>query len=137
MFLTPILRDAARPHQLTNARDGAVLADRIEIASDSRSRRKGLLGRDRMAPGAALVIAPCGGIHTFWMRFSIDVIFVKKDGRVVKCVDSIPPWRMALAVTAYAAIELPAGTIRLSKVSAGDRLIVVPAGMAPDTADVA
>jgi hypothetical protein len=136
MFLTPLLN---RPgdYRLHNERDGTLVAGHVEVAADSKSRRRGLLGRDRMAPGAALVIAPCGGIHTFWMRFSIDVLFVKKDGRVVKCVDSIPPWRVALAVTAYAAIELPAGTIRLSKVRPGDRLAVVPAGASSDGAGVA
>lgn len=126
MFLRPLL-DRPGNYALRNQRDRSLVARRIEVAADSKSRRKGLLGRDAMAPGEALVIAPCGGIHTFWMRFAIDVIFVKKDGRVVKCVESIPPWRIALAVTAYAAIELPAGTVRLSKVGRGDSLAVVPA----------
>jgi len=136
MFLTPLLK---RPgdYRLRNERDGTQVAEHVEVAADSKSRRTGLLGRDRMAPGTALVIAPCGGIHTFWMRFSIDVLFVKKDGRVVKCVDSIPPWRIALAVTAYAAVELPAGTIRSSQVRPGDRLVVVPAAVSPDDAGVA
>jgi hypothetical protein len=124
MFLTPLL-SAPDGYALRNAREGSVVATQVEVAADSKSRRKGLLGRDGMRAGDALVIAPCGGIHTFWMRFAIDVLFVRKDGRVVKCVHAIPPWRIALAPLASAAIELPAGTLRQTNTRKGDSLVVV------------
>jgi uncharacterized membrane protein (UPF0127 family) len=56
------------------------------------------------------------------MRFAIDVAFVNRDGRVVKCVHAIPAWRIALAPLAYAAIELPAGTLRRTRTQKGDLL---------------
>ncbi len=61
----------------------------------------------------------------FGMRFAIDVLLVKKNGMVVKCVHGIKPRRIALAPTAYAAIEVPAGTVKASKIRIGDRIEVV------------
>ncbi len=124
MFLSPLLKEPAG-YEMRNPREGTSIATSVELAGDSKTRRKGLLGRDRMEPGSALVIAPCGGIHMFGMRFAIDVLFVKKDGLVVKCVHSIKPWRIAVALSAYAAIELPAGTIEATSTRVGDRVEVV------------
>ncbi len=122
-FLTPFLKQPGE-YRLRNARTGTVLATYLEIASDSASRRRGLLGRDRLEAGHALVIAPCGGVHTFFMKFTIDVLFVKKDGRVVSVAHNLRPWRIALAVTAYAAIEFPAGTLGRADTRRGDLLVV-------------
>ncbi len=112
---------------LLNTRTGTALATRAELADDSASRRRGLLGRDHLERGHALAIAPCNAIHTFFMRFSIDVLFVRKDGRVVKCAHDVRPWRIALAPTAYAVIELPAGTLRASNTERGDHVTFQPA----------
>jgi len=122
-LLTPLL-DQPGQCQLRNARTGSVLADRIELAADSKSRRRGLLGRDRLNAGHALVIAPCRGVHTFFMRFAIDVLFVRSDGRVVKCAHDVPGWRITVALTAHAAIELPGGTLRRSRTERGDRVLL-------------
>lgn len=124
-LLTPLLRDSGQ-HALRNTRTGTILANQIELAGDSASRRRGLLGRDRFDAGQAMVIAPCGGVHTFFMRFAIDVLFVSKDGRVVKCAHRVRPWRIALALTAYAAIELPAGTLQASNCTRGDGVVFEP-----------
>jgi uncharacterized membrane protein (UPF0127 family) len=122
-FLSPLVK---RPSDcvLRNARTGQLVATRLELAADSRTRRRGLLGRAGLDEGHALVIVPCGAIHTFFMRFSIDVVFVAKDGRVVKCAQEVRPWRLAAAVTAHAAIELPAGTLQRSGTARGDRLVL-------------
>ncbi len=122
-FLTPIIKHPGE-YRLRNARAGTVLATYVEVAADSASRRRGLLGRDRFEAGHALVIAPCGGVHMFFMKFAIDVLFVRKDGRVVKAVQNLRPWRLALAVTAYAAIELPAGTLQHADTRRGDSVIL-------------
>ncbi len=111
---------------LVNPRTGTTLATHTELAGDSASRRRGLLGRDRLDAGHALAIAPCNAIHTFFMRFSIDVLFVRKDGRVVKCAHGVRPWRIALAPTAYAAIELPAGTLDATSTERGDHVVFQP-----------
>ena len=90
------------------------------------SRRRGLLGRDEMPDGQALIIAPCNAIHTWFMRFTIDVAFVTKTGKVLKRYDAVPPWRMAFAWRAFAAIELAAGTLRASETVKGDLIEILP-----------
>jgi hypothetical protein len=102
-----------------------VVAERVELATTRRARRVGLLGRARLDSGAALVLAPCPAIHTAFMRFPIDVAFVDRRGRAVRVVHALRPWRMAVAPRAYAAIELPAGTLRRHEVGVGDRLELV------------
>jgi uncharacterized membrane protein (UPF0127 family) len=126
-FLEPLLRRDAPPLALSIDRpSGATtLATTVEAAVDSASRRRGLLGRDALAPGAALVIAPTNGIHTFFMRFAIDVVFVARDGRVVKIARAVKPWRASLALRAFAVVELGAGAADRAALRVGDRLTVV------------
>jgi hypothetical protein len=121
-FLAPLL-DQPGSCRLRDSRSGVILADRIELAADSSSRRRGLLGRDRLDTGHALVIVPCGAVHTFFMRFPIDVLFVRRDGRVVKCAHDVRPWRLAGTFTAQLVIELPAGILRQSNTGPGDHLV--------------
>ena len=79
-----------------------------------------------------MIIAPGGAIHTFFMRFPIDVAFVAKDGRVMKVCHAVQPWRVAAALLAFAVVELPAGVLERSNTERGDHLVVVPAnGIAP------
>jgi uncharacterized protein len=100
---------------------------KVEPAFDSVARRRGLLGRDGLAEGTGLVIAPCSSIHTFFMRFPIDVLFAGKDGLVLSMRHSLGAWRVALSFRAFAVIELPAGTIARTGVVRGSVLEVVPA----------
>ena len=88
------------------------LAEHVTLAGDSQARRAGMLGRDGMPPGHALVLAPCQGIHTFGMRFPIDVVGVSRDGRVVTIVTALAPRRLTLSWRAFAIVELPAGRCR-------------------------
>ena len=118
-----MLRDPERPHALHNLSSGrhtAIVASRVELAVDSQSRRRGLLGRDGLDEGAALIIAPSSAIHTFSMRFAIDVVFVARDGRVLKSYAAVGPRRIAFRLGAFAVIELPAGTVSRTPVKAGD-----------------
>jgi uncharacterized membrane protein (UPF0127 family) len=126
-FLAPLLRKAAGDgdRELRNERTGAVVAAHVLTAFDSASRRTGLLHQDGLPEGTGLVIAPSNAIHTFFMRFAIDVAFVSKDGRIVKVRAAVPPWRIAGALRGYAVIELPAGTLERTDTRRGDRLIVV------------
>jgi hypothetical protein len=123
-FLRPLLRSHALPARLGIAgRDVQVAAD-IETAFDSAARKKGLLGRNALPEGVALVIAPTQAIHTFGMRFPIDVIFAARDGRVVKLRRAIPPSRVSGAVRAFAVVEMAAGAIDRAGIKVGDHLIV-------------
>ena len=121
-FLAPFVKSPDQAWAVRNLTSGHILVSRLEAAFDSATRKKGLLGRDRLEPGTGLVIAPCGGVHTFFMRFPIDVVFVARDGRVVKVSHAVKPWRLALAVTAFCVIELPANTAVACATRAGDRL---------------
>jgi uncharacterized membrane protein (UPF0127 family) len=115
-----MLRDAERQYSLQNVRSGDILASRIELAVDSQSRRRGLLGRDKLDQEAGLIIAPCSAIHTFSMRFAIDVVFVARDGLVLKTYPALGRRRIAFSVGAFAAIELPAGALANSEAAPGD-----------------
>jgi uncharacterized membrane protein (UPF0127 family) len=107
---------------LMNARTDQVIADRVELADTRATRRRGLLGRDRMEESSALLLVPTFSIHTAFMRFPIDVVFVNRDGVVIRVVTDMGPWKMATAWRAHAVIELAAGSLRAHDVRAGDRL---------------
>ena len=112
-FLSPMLRrssDGASSRFGLRVRDATVwLATDLRPAFDSGSRRRGLLGRDGLAPGEALVIAPCTAIHTARMRFPIDVVFTSREGRILKVAAAVPAWRVRVAWRAFAVVELAAG----------------------------
>jgi uncharacterized membrane protein (UPF0127 family) len=101
------------------------LAHDLVAAFDSKSRKTGLLRHDRFERGAAMLIAPSNAVHTFFMRFPIDIAFVTREGRVVKTCAAVQPWRVAAAFRAYAVIELPAGTLARCDTVAGDVLAIV------------
>jgi uncharacterized membrane protein (UPF0127 family) len=109
---------------LTLARGGHVVATTIELAGDSAARKRGLLDRDHLPEDTALVIAPCSAVHTFGMRFSIDVIFAARDGRVLKIARDLGPHRLAAAWGAFAAIEMAAGEASRHGVNVGDYVTV-------------
>jgi uncharacterized protein len=101
-----------------------VVASHVLTAFDSDARRTGLLKHDHLPEGDALVIAPCNAVHTFFMKFPIDVAFVTRDGRVIKIRSRVAPWRIAASLRAYAVIELAAGTLERTDTARGDRLEV-------------
>jgi uncharacterized protein len=123
------------PHFLTDAlktpglwglqiqRTGGWLVRTLEIAADSESRKKGLLGRDRLAPEVGVVIAPSQGVHTFGMRFPIDIIGVTRDGRVVKARSAVRPARLVFALRAFAILELAAGVAGEAGLAVDDILV--------------
>ena len=124
VFLAPLLGKARDGLRLVNVRNGCELANVVVGAFDSRSRRKGLLSQDGLAEGHALVIAPTSAIHTCFMRFAIDVAFVNRDGRVLRTFARLARWRVAGAFGAYAAIEMPAGTLERRQTMRGDTLTI-------------
>jgi uncharacterized membrane protein (UPF0127 family) len=110
--------------RLINARSGEAIATDVELALTRSARCRGLLERDSLDPAAALVLSPCLAVHTAFMRFAIDVIFVDKGGRVTRLVKRLLPWRMAGSLRAYATIELAAGALDRYNVAVGDRLFL-------------
>ena len=98
--------------RLLNARTGSVVASVVELAVTRADRRRGLLGRDAFDLSAALILVPCAAVHTVFMRFPIDVVFLDRDGRVRTIVRNLQPWRIAASPRAYAAVELAGGVER-------------------------
>ena len=123
-FLSPLLAARSSACTLVNARTGAVLATTLEPAVDSRSRRQGLLGRAFLSPTSALVLAPCNAVHTWFMKFPLDIVCVRRDGRVVKIARDVPPWRVVLSWSAFAVIEWRSGALAGCDIAPGDALRV-------------
>ena len=125
-FLGLVTRSPLPAHQLLNVTRGVVLAQKIEPAFDSASRRRGLLGRDSLDGRTAFIIAPSNAIHTISMRFPIDVLFVSRDGRVLKRVIALKPRRIAAHLRAFATIEFCAHHPAVRETRPGDVLSVEP-----------
>jgi uncharacterized membrane protein (UPF0127 family) len=110
--------------RLVNRRTRSVLAFSVEVARTSAHRRRGLLGRDELARGSALVITRCNAVHTVGMRFPIDVAFVDRNLRVRKVVRDLGPWRIAGSLPSSLAIEFPAGALAPGLLTVGDEIFV-------------
>jgi uncharacterized membrane protein (UPF0127 family) len=123
-FLEGLLKHSSRSASLMVEGRETPLATTVETAFDSASRKKGLLGRDALPEGTALVIAPCSAVHTFSMRFPIDVIFARRDGKVLKVRANMVTGRMTAAFGAFAVIEMCAGAAERANVRVGDHLVV-------------
>ena len=102
--------------------DGAIVCEACSVAATFTSRLRGLLGRRGLAPGEGLLIRPASSVHTFFMRFAIDVVFLDRSGVVVKLASNVRPWRVALARGGRDALELRAGEANLKGICLGDRL---------------
>ena len=101
-----------------------ILIGNLEIARTPFARLKGLLGRRSLPEDGALWIEPCSSIHTWWMRFVIDAVFVDQQGRVVKVAPHLAPWQMSVALGAQAVIEFAAGAAERHRIRIGETLEV-------------
>ncbi|HYY65366.1 MAG TPA: DUF192 domain-containing protein [Gaiellaceae bacterium] len=102
--------------------DGRVVCERCFVADNAWTRMRGLLGRNGLETGEGLLLRPASSIHMLFMRFAIDVVFVARDGAVVKIASNVRPWRIAGARGAKLALELPAGEAERRGIGVGDRL---------------
>jgi uncharacterized protein len=103
---------------------GPVVCERGVLAVTAWTRSKGLLGRSGLESDEGLWIQPTNSIHMFFMRFPIDVVYAAADGRVLKLVRGIRPWRVSFCRGAKVALELPSGAIDRCGVSVGDHLVI-------------
>ncbi|GAC1623673.1 MAG: DUF192 domain-containing protein [Chloroflexota bacterium] len=118
---------AAQRYRITNTTRKIVLADAGQKAQILR-RGIGLMGRRTLPRGEALIIQPCNSVVSFFMRFSIDVLFVKQDGEIAYVLHRMVPWRTSRIVRgAKFVVELPAGIAQETGTEAGDRITVEPA----------
>lgn len=106
---------------------GTALAERCRMASSLRDRTVGLLGTRSLPAGEGLWIERSPSIHMFFMRYAIDAVFVDREGRVVRVVENLRPWRIVAWVRRAAdCVELPVGSARAAGVQVGDRLLREP-----------
>jgi hypothetical protein len=119
--------------QVINVTKETILASHAEAAKSGGKRSKGLLGRDCLAPGEGMWIVPCEAVHTFFMRFAIDLVYLDRKNRIKKIASAVPPWRLSACLSAYSVLELPSGTIENSKSSPGDFIEFSPVSYSIDS----
>ncbi len=102
--------------------DGTPVCERCVVADGPVARMRGLLGRRELPPGEGILLRPAGSVHTFFMRFPIDVVWLDRDLRVTSIRPHLVPWRMAFGPRAKAALELTAGESERRGLSTGDQL---------------
>jgi uncharacterized membrane protein (UPF0127 family) len=106
--------------------DGVEICTRCELADTALSRMRGLLGRRGLDGGGGMLINPCPSVMTFFMRFTIDVVFLDRENTIVGIAHTLRPWRVAGARRAHASLELPAGTAATLRLQEGDLLSIEP-----------
>ncbi|UCB56768.1 MAG: DUF192 domain-containing protein [Candidatus Omnitrophota bacterium] len=107
--------------EVLNATKSIVVATQAELAVSLGQRMKGLIGRSSLPFNEALILKPCSSIHTFFMRFAIDVLFLNKEMRIIRMLQNMPPNRLGPIVwTSIMAIELSAGKIGQTNTQPGD-----------------
>ncbi len=111
--------------RVLNKSKGTVVAERLQVARSLWSRFWGLMGRRELPRGEALLLRSTSSIHTAFMRFPIDVVFIDRSQRVVNVAPEVKPFRVALARRgAHSALELPGGTAAEARVEPGDELVI-------------
>ena len=110
-------------YRVLNSTRNVTLGREIILANSSVERRKGLLKQDSLEEGSGLWITPCEAVHTFFMRFAIDVIFLDRQNRVRKIRPHLQPWRLSACLVAQSVLELPVGTVERTLTATGDQLV--------------
>ena len=109
--------------RISNRTRDSILGTRVAPAATFWSRLRGYIARPRPKPGEGILLIPCDAIHTWWMTFELDVLFLDDRGRVLELVRSLRPWKRTRKVAgARYVLEVPAGTIDASGTRAGDEL---------------
>jgi uncharacterized membrane protein (UPF0127 family) len=112
--------------RVRNRTRNTVLARAADIADTSSKRRTGLLNRGHLGPGEGLWIRPCESVHTFFMKFAIDLVYLDKEQKVRKVRSAVQPWRLSACLTAHSVLELPAGSVAPTGTQPGDQLVFDP-----------
>ncbi len=108
--------------EVRNLTRGGALADSAVVADTSQARRTGLLKHDSLPKGQGLWIVPCEAVHTFGMKFSIDVLFLSRKRKVLKVRHAMGKRRIAVCLRAHSVLELPAGVAAATQTQPGDQL---------------
>jgi uncharacterized protein len=108
--------------RVSNTTRGTTLGTAVEFADSPLKRRVGLLGHSSLPSGEGLWLKPCDSIHTFGMKFPIDVVFLGKDHQVLDVRPGMVPGQVVEFCPAHSVLELPSGTLALTQTQIGDRL---------------
>ena len=111
--------------KLNNSSKQVTVVDKLELADSFVSRAVGLLGRSHLDEGTGLWIRPCSDIHTWFMRFSFDAVFVDSKLVVQSVHPNLKPWKFIWQRNAKSVFELPDGQVKKSNIEVGDQLDVV------------
>ena len=114
------------PYKVVNDSKGKVLLEQAEIADTFWRRLSGLMFRKSLPEGKGLIFYNANSIHTCFMRFSLDIVFLDKDGRVVRIKREMKPWRATICLKAFTAIEFPSCYSYTEDLESGDFLKIVP-----------
>ncbi len=112
------------PIAVRNLTRNTVLADSADVADTSEKRRTGLLKHTQLDPGKGLWIVPCESVHSFFMKFAIDLVYLDREKKVRKVRHRMVPWRVSACLTAHSILELPAGVVEATGTQAGDQLAI-------------
>ena len=113
--------------RVTNITRGSSVGESVELADTSFTRMFGLLGKRGLDAGGGLWIKPSSGVHTFFMSFTIDVIGLDRNLRVIRLWRCLRPYRVtSVSMKIKSVIELPSGTIKESQTQIGDQLEIAP-----------
>ena len=118
---------AARADSARTPRGDLLVTD-LRYARSPLPRMRGLLGTSALPPGRGLWLEPAPSVHTCFMRFPIDVVFLGRDRSVVRIAADVGPWRFVGARHARVALELPAGAAARAGLVVGDTLTILRAG---------
>jgi uncharacterized membrane protein (UPF0127 family) len=108
--------------ELVRKTNGALVCENLIVADKPWTRLRGLLGRKGLPAGEGMFLRPAGSVHTAFMRFAIDVVFLDKSLRVLKIEPNVVPWRAVGCRGAKAVIELSSGEFSRQNVAVGDEL---------------
>ena len=109
--------------------DGKLIVNDCELANTMWLRMKGLLGRTHLPEDTALLIKPCNSIHTFFMKFPIDVAFLSKEQKILAVYNSLSPWRLSkIYWKADSVVEFSSGKLKSVGIRVGDILDLIPVG---------
>ena len=106
---------------MVNRTKGTLLGNHVALVDTWWGRLRGYLGRVRPVEGEGILLSPCNSIHTWWMSFSLDVVFLDADGGVLEVHEDLAPWSRPIRVSgARHVLEVPPGTVRASGTTVGD-----------------
>jgi len=111
------------PIRVLNATRNTIVATGADVADTSAKRRVGLLKKDKLDAGEGLWITPCESVHTFFMKFAIDLVYLDNKRKVRKVRQAVPPWRISGCFAARSVLELPSGAAAASSTQPGDQLV--------------